>query len=200
MEGRTGELVLLRKRPVLNSESTDEFDAIYEALEREIKPRGPIERMYTDDISVILWEILRLRRCKTAIINAAYRAALECLLKQFLKLPDQPDYAVREEAERRAARWFTDQTAKDEVTELLARFGLDDSAIEAEAVRRCAADLERLDRLITSLESRRNKALRCIGEYRDGFARRLRESADKIIDAQAVPRLEDASTRQSTAA
>ena len=77
--------------------------------------------------------------------------------------------------------------------ELLHRFGLDDSAIEAEAVRQCAIDVERIDRLLASLESRRNKALRCIREYRDGFARRASERTDKIIEAQAIPRLEDAS-------
>jgi hypothetical protein len=40
--------------------------------------------MYGHDISSIAWEILRLRRCKAVIINAAFRRALENLLKQLL--------------------------------------------------------------------------------------------------------------------
>src|SRR5262249_55774752 len=43
---------------------------------------------------------------------------------------------------------------------------IDESAIEAEAVRRSSSDLELLDRMLTSLESRRDKALGCVAEYR----------------------------------
>ena len=39
-------------------------------------------------------------------------------------------------------------------------FHLDESAIEAEAIRRSAADIELLDRLLASIEARRDKALR----------------------------------------
>ncbi len=43
---------------------------------------------------------------------------------------------------------------------MLNYFELDESAIEAEAIRRSAADIELLDKLLASLESRRDKALR----------------------------------------
>ena len=79
---RRNELVLLPKLPLLITESADEFDALRDALEREIKPRGIIEQMYVHDISAIVWEILRLRRCKVMIINAGFRNALERLLMQ----------------------------------------------------------------------------------------------------------------------
>jgi hypothetical protein len=74
------ELALLPKVPVLITESADEFDALRDAFEREIKPHGIIEQMYVHDICSIVWEILRLRRCKVVIINAAFRSALEKLL------------------------------------------------------------------------------------------------------------------------
>jgi hypothetical protein len=54
--------------------------------------------------------------------------------------------------------------------------------------------------MLASLESRRNRALRCIGDYRDGLARRLRESADRIIEASAVLQLEDKSSKRPAAA
>ena len=62
------------------------------------------------------------------------------------------------------------------------------------------AELETLDRMLASLESRRDKALRCIGEYRESLARQLRESADRMIDGKGVLRLEHASGKRSTAA
>jgi hypothetical protein len=54
---------------------------------RAIKPQGIIEQMYVHDICSIVWEILRLRRCKALIINAAFRSALEHLLAQLLAPP-----------------------------------------------------------------------------------------------------------------
>ena len=197
---RRNELTLLPKLPLLITESADEFDALRDAFEREIKPHGIIEQIYVHDISSIVWEILRLRRCKAVIINSAFRSALQNLLKQLLREPGQYEYEVVDEAEALAQAWFTDQEAKKRVSELLSRVELDESAIEAEAIRRSSSDLELLDRMLTSLESRRNKALGCVAEYRASLAHQLRESADRIIDGKGVLRLEDAASTRSTAA
>jgi hypothetical protein len=197
---RGNELTLLPKLPLLITESADEFDAVRDAFEQEIKPHGIIEQMYVHDISSIVWEILRLRRCKTVIINSGFRSALQDLLKQLLGEPGQYEYEVKDEAEALAQVWFTDQEAKKRVSELLSRVELDESAIEAEAIRRSSSDLELLDRMLTSLESRRNKALGCVVEYRASLGHQLRESADRIIDGKGVLRLEDAASTRSTAA
>jgi hypothetical protein len=197
---RTNELALLPKLPLLITESAEEFDALRDAFEREIKPRGIIEHMYVDDISSIVWEILRLRRCKVVIINSAFRSALQDLLRQLLRQPGQSEYHVKDEAEALAQAWFTDEEAKKQVSEILSRFDLDESAIEAEAIRKSSPELELLDRMLTSLESRRNKALGCVAEYRASLAHQLRESAERIIDGKGVLRLEDAASERSTAA
>jgi hypothetical protein len=197
---RRNELTLLPKLPLLITESADEFNALHDAFEREIKPQGIIEQMYVHDICAIVWEILRLRRCKAVIINAAFRRALENLLKQLLRQPGQSEYDVQDEAEDLAQAWFTDQEAKKQVSEILARFDLDESAIEAEAIRSSSSDLELLDRMLTSLESRRNKALGCVAEYRVSLGQQLRESADRVIDGEGVLRLEDAASNRPTAA
>jgi hypothetical protein len=198
--GPRNELTLLPKLPLLITESADEFDALRNAFEREIKPRGMVEQIYVHDISCIVWEILRLRRCKVVIINSAFRGALNDLLKQVLRQPGQYDYDVQDEAQALAHAWFTDQEAKKQVSEILSRFDLDESAIEAEAIRSSSSDLELLDRMLTSLESRRNKALGCVAEYRVSLAQQLRESADRVIDGKGVLQLEDAASKRSTAA
>src|SRR6516164_8366085 len=197
---RRNELAVLLKLPLLTSESADEFDALRDAFEREIKPRGIIEQMYVHDICSLVWEILRLRRCKVVIINSAFRSALEHLLTQLLKEPGQYDHDVEDEAQALAHAWFTDQEAKKQVSEILSGFDLDESAIEAEAIRRSSSDLELLDRMLTSLESRRNKALGCVAEYRASLAHQLQESAERIIDGKDVLRLEGAASKRSTAA
>src|SRR6266576_5190631 len=197
---RRNELAVLPKLPLLITESAEEFDALRDAFEREIKPRGIIERMYVHDICAIVWEILRLRRCKVMIINSAFRSALEHLLVELLKRPGQDGHYVKDKAQALAHAWFTDQEAKKQVSETLSRFDLDEFAIEAEAIRKSSADLELLDRMLTSLESRRNKALGCVAEYRASLAHQLRESADRIIDGKGVLRLDDAAINRSTAA
>jgi hypothetical protein len=197
---RRNELALLPKLPLLITESADEFDALRDAFEQEIKPRGIIEQMYVRDICAIVWEILRLRRCKVIIINSAFRSALQNLLKQLSRLPGQYEYQVEGEAQTLAHSWFTDQEAKKQVSEILSRFDLDESAIEAEAIRRSSSDLELLDRMLTSLESRRDKALGCVAQYRASLAHQLRENSDRIIDGKGVRRLEDAVNERSTAA
>jgi hypothetical protein len=197
---RRNELALLPKLPLLITESADEFDGLSNAFEQEIKPQGIIEQMYVHDISCIVWEILRLRQCKVVIINSAFRSALQNLLKQLLRQAGQYEYEVEDEAQTLAQSWFTDQEAKKQVSEILSRFDLDESAIEAEAIRRSSSDLELLDRMLSSLESRRNKALGCVAEYRASLGHQLRESADRIIDGKGVLRLEDAASTRSTAA
>jgi hypothetical protein len=54
--------------------------------------------------------------------------------------------------------------------------------------------------MLTSLESRRNKALGCVAEYRASLAHQLRESADRIIDGKGVLRLEHPASKGPTAA
>jgi hypothetical protein len=186
---------LLPKPPVLLTESADEFDALQKRLEREIKPQNIIEHMYVADYSTISWEIFRLRRCKVVIVNAAFRSALECLLTQSLIQPGETALDVEEEAQKLAYVWFTDEKAKKKISDILERFGLGESAIEAEAIRRSAPDLELIDRMLTSLESRRTKILRCIAEYRYGLAQQLRETTDHILDSSGVLRLKDASSK-----
>src|SRR5262245_34150152 len=196
---RTDKSTLLPKLPLLITESADEFDALRDAFEQEIKPRGIIEQMYVHDISAIVWEILRLRRCKVVIINAAFRRALENLLVE-LREPGLKDYEMRDKARKLAHAWFTDKEAQKRVSETLGRFNLDESAVEAEAIRASSSDLELLDRMLTSLELRRNKALCCVAEYRASLAHQRRESADRIIDGKRVLQLEDAAGARSTAA
>jgi len=196
---RTNELVLAPKSPLLITESADEFDALRSAFEQEIKPRGIIEHMYVYDIACIVWEILRLRRGKAAIVNAAFRDAFADVLTKCLTKPGKFQL-VRGHAETLAADWFKGQEGKTRVAEILNQNGLDEYAIEGEAIRRSVSALEPLDRMLASLEGRRNRALRCIGEYRHGLALQLRESSDRVIEGDKVPELEHAVSEQGVEA
>jgi hypothetical protein len=72
---------------------------------------------------------------------------------------------------------------------LLGQFQLDEGAIEAEAFRLSSEDLERLDRMLTLAEVRREKALRFVADYREGLSTQLQQAADRILDHDEPPRL-----------
>ena len=189
------ELLLFSKPQLLITESGEEFAALNAALLEEIRPRGIIERLYVADIAALVWEILRLRRCKVAIVNTAFKEALS---KIVYRLADEPEPVTPESEwyETTLDDWFSKPKARKAVQKLLAEFGLDEAAIEAEAIRSVFSELEVLDRMLTLLESRRNKALRSIADYRDGFAKQVREVSNRVIEADPMIQLENQATRR----
>ena len=189
------ELALFAKPPLLITELEQDFASLSAALVQEIKPRGIVEQIYVADMAALVWEILRLRRCKAAIINAAFKDALGDLLDRLAGIPIWRPRDEKRDALVRA--WFSDPKAKKEVSEILAKYQLDEFAIEAEAIRSRTKELEVLDRMLTSLEFRRNKTLRCIADYRDHFAAQVREVSDRVIEGKTVVQLENRSPRRS---
>jgi hypothetical protein len=177
---------ILPTAPLLITESKDDFKRILDALTDEIKPRGIIEQMYVADIAHLVWEVWRLRRCKAGIINAAFRAALQTVLTQLMREPAQHACLVKDGAEKLARRWFSNPDAKKKIAGVLREFELDETAIEAEAIRESAEDLERIDRLLASSEVRRDKALFCVAQYRGDFGTLLRETSDRMIEGKVL--------------
>jgi hypothetical protein len=188
---------LLPKAPLLITESEDEFDRIRDALNQEIKPRGIIEEMYVADIAHLVWEVFRLRRCKAGIVNAAFRTALQTVLSQVLRtVEDWELFELEDGAARIARKWFSDPDSKQKVAELLRQFELDETAIEAEAIRSSAEDIDRIDRLLTSAEARRDRALVCVARYRGDLGALLRETSTRMIEANKVLQLEAVANKQ----
>jgi hypothetical protein len=190
---------MLPTAPLLITESKDEFDRIRGALHDEIKPHGIIEQMYVEDIAHLVWEILRLRRSKAAIINFAFCGALEKVVLQLVRRPGQSKYDF-EKLDELALDWFSDPDVKAKVAGVLREFELDESAIEAEAIRTSTDDLERLDRLMASSEARRDRALVRVAQYRGDFGALLRESSNRVIESKVLSIESAASQHKKSAA
>ncbi len=182
--------------PLLSAESPDEFASLRKQLENEVVVRGPIEQIYLDDFANLVWEIWRVRRFKAAIINNSRLAALQTILKQLLARSDFVlSFDLEHAAKDLSRAWFHSKTARTKVAKLLRKFEMNEDAIEAEAFRLCGEDVERLDRILAGLEFRRDKALRCITDYRQVFSKRLEQAADRILENDEVPRLVAVSKR-----
>ena len=81
---------------------------------------------------------------------------------------------------------------------LLAQWHLDESAIEAEAIRNQAAQLAGFDQMLSLAKSRRDKALRRIADCQDRrFAKQLRDASDRVIEGKTVVQIENRSAKRT---
>jgi Mg/Co/Ni transporter MgtE len=176
---------LLPSPALLVTESKADFYRLRDAFNEDIKPRGPIERMYVSEMAIIAWEIVRLRRFKSAVINERIQKALRIIILHLL--PKDMEYGERlQDARDLVQNRFSDQASRRRVSELLKENNRDESEAEVQAIRESLAELEQIDRLLASLASRLNKALHQIFEYRKDFGRRLRDASNRIIEAKVL--------------
>jgi hypothetical protein len=162
--------------PLLATESMQEYEACRAELIGHLDPRDPIERLYCEDFVRRHWDTLRWHGAKAATANLALRDALyEVLVERLGEFPPGQETAGH------LAKWFAEAGIRKEISDVLARYNLDESVIEAEAHRRCVSDLMKFDQLLISAESRRDKALHHLTAYRDGLGQKLgRKTIDMI--------------------
>jgi hypothetical protein len=187
------------KEPLLITESAEEFTTLWEEVEAQLNPGDVIERIYVSNIASLVWEERRLQRSKIALINSAFRQALTDIIKQLARQPGNREAALIDE-DVLACSWFVDPAAKAKVNALLNRFGLDVSAIEAEAMRKSASDLEMIDRLMHSIQNRRDKAIIFLAECRRDLGRLLRNVSEKLTDDKVLKTLTGQETSRKDAA
>lgn len=172
---------------MLVSEAEMQRNAILDELTIEIKPRSFIERMYVKDMAEIIWEIQRLRNFKNLILRLAMQPALQNVLNQLRRaaeLPGSDAYKVTNLV--LAGGWLTNPKDQIKVEKTLAEYNLDGTVIEAEAWRRSSSDLVLIERMLTSLECRRDKALANVANYRESLAFQLKQVCQQIIEADEM--------------
>jgi hypothetical protein len=171
---------------LLLGESAAQFETLRAELERDIEPIGAVEKLYVNEMALLMWDILRLRGFKTDIIRNARPAALEGLLKNLLSNGQALKKDNSKEAKDLATLWRENRD-NGKVEQLLRKCELDESAIDAEAFRLAIPDLQQLDKMLMSMEARFSNTIRNVSEYRKSFARRLQSSAEEILSVSDVP-------------
>jgi hypothetical protein len=198
---------------VLITESVEEFNRLHGALKDELQTNGTLEHLMLNGIVELGWGIRRYRRAKISLINSAMLPALIKLLGPLVAIPAErvtprpkgdllffdveAESARQKEVHKLAHQYFVNEDARKSVLEMLGKNKLDEDAIEAEAMRIVAPELEKFDRLLASYEWRLNKALRLLAELRGGFGRHLRASVDRVIDGKVLA-VEDKSKKSPT--
>jgi hypothetical protein len=172
--------------PVLMGGSGEDLAHIREKFSAAINSQGIVDEIYVLDYAELTCEILRLRRWKTAMINRNFLPALQAVFQQLLLLSGYNFVEADTAAQDIAHRWFTNQQVKKYGMRLLRQHELDESAIEAEAFRKSADEIELLEKLVASAESRRAKIIREIAAYRNELTQQVENSANRIIEGEVL--------------
>ena len=176
------------RSPLLPTESVEEYERDRSRIENAIEPCDAIEQIYFEDFVHDRLQMQRLQRWSSATLKTELVEAVYAILRDLNELETL-------DVEFVVGHWSTDPGARATVSDILAKHGLDDSAIEAEAFRRCSRDLSVIDQLLTSHASRRDKSLQFIAVLREMKARQRQLAAKSAVGNGGVPRIEHRTTK-----
>jgi hypothetical protein len=175
-------LDFLPSPPAIHGEEVSNYNTLSVRISAAVKPADPLEEIWVRDVVDLVWEVVRLRRLKAALMrtnadDGIRRVLLRCGVSDLSGIVQR--WMVREEA------------AVAEIDALLASAGLTMDAVMAETLRVRITDIERIDRMTMIVEARRNAALHEIERHRASFAALLRSAtqnaesaAEHVADAE----------------
>ena len=153
------------------------YDELLERICATLQPRDSLEEIWIHDIVDLVWETFRLRRAKASLMTDAARRELERQLD-----------TIHPGAHQITIEWAAGGAdAAVEVERLLASAGLSMDRIVAHAMSNALHNMERLDRMLVSVEGRRGAALRELDRHRAPLAQKLRCAIAQAEDAELVP-------------
>ena len=130
------------------------------------------------DIVNLVWEILRLRRLKVALLSSSVGRGLNKLYK------DRDIYGMDSLIVRWSAR---EPAAVKKVEQFLKAHGLTMDAVMAHSLVACLDEIERIDIAISRAEARRNAAQREIERRRSVFGQMLQRTVQQIEHDAVAP-------------
>lgn len=189
---------------LLQGENAADYEALRASIYQAIKPIDIIDEILVEDFMVLQWEIMRLRRWKSALLRTCGHKELEQFLEMVIDLyaKDLSEILVetigedqRKDFEQLSERWVRDEPGADkEVEELLDSHGLDIDDVRAKKARSLAQNYTRGDR----------RALQEVKEYLEAdngtIDDRMADALLKIFDhIERIDRLTAvAETRRNT--
>jgi len=162
--------------PLLAGEDGKAYDELLARVSGSVKARDIFEEMWIRDIVDLSWEIMRLKRIATGLLAKNILDEFDDIV-EFIELPEPADKLVE--------RWMAnDPAAIRRVEKILASIDLTMDGLTARAFVSDIENFERIDRLQTTAEARRNAVLREIDRHRSSLARTLRESIQGVEEAE----------------
>ena len=177
--GRTGPRH--RHAPLLPGEAAADYVGVAERIVAVAQPTDAIEEFLTRDVIDLTWEILRLRRLKAGLLRTSTGIGIRTVMVS-LGYDERKGYGS---AKSLGESWAAgDKSAKNEVTVALEKAQLSIEDVMAEALESKTDSFERLDRMLASVETRRNNALREIDRHREALGAAMRQAVDEVQDVE----------------
>jgi hypothetical protein len=173
---------LFAKRPLVLGEVEADYDTLLAKVTAAVKPADIVEAMWVKDVVDLMWEAQRLRRLRASLLMKAGRESLANLLTKSKNAGRMDGGCLFTIPELIAAYVAGDTTALAQVDLILREGGLDIHTLMARALAERLDDIERIERLISGADARRNRVLGEIERRRDVFARRLRLTVQEVTD------------------
>jgi|SRR3954469_23694651 hypothetical protein len=166
--------------PLLEGEDPAGYDALLARVSDAIRPTDILEEIWIQEIVALAWEAFRLRRARAAWLTATRSTGISNALRLVCS---------SDERDRLNGGYLRgDAAAMAAIDQRLVAAGVTPDIITARTIVSQWDLLERIDRMITTTELRRDAVLHEIERHRTSFAAALRaeiqaHAADADIDA-----------------
>ena len=171
---------------LLYGENGDDYTSVETTIRAHIKPLDGIEEIWVSELVAVQWDIIRLRRQVTALINASVKSGLARIFESIAPYEKDESLTRAEHAEMLAERWFTDNEARRKLDALMERFDLDPpAAMQAEALASRLPQIEAIHRIAASFVRQRDALWQQIYARRE----KLGKERAQLADVHASPML-----------
>lgn len=161
--------------PLIPGEERAGYQTMLARVTEAVRPDGIVEEAWVRDVVDLIWDAVRLRRLKAALMSSSANWGLNNVLTSIgvdrrRALALTPGWAARR------------HDAVAEVDAELEAAGLGMDHVMAQTLLLHIDEVERIDRMAASTEARRAATLREIALYREALAARLRRAANEAIE------------------
>ncbi|MCI9882884.1 MULTISPECIES: hypothetical protein [Methylobacterium] len=201
---------LFKDRPLLSDEDPSQYQSILLGIVQQICPSDVIEAIWVKNIVDLVWEAIRIRRWKRQIMVGAQLEAIKDLIRPPLErsssaiiaqLTAQSPYAaaaglgpetgwgqsstnefVVPSVDALAEGWIAGNSLeREQVNKILEKLGMTEENVLAHAFLLNLPSIERIDRMVSLADHRRDTLFRQIERKRADFAYPLRNAAEEIL-------------------
>ena len=183
----TTDLSFLGAPPLIPGEAASDYEQLLTAVINVMKPVDFLETMWTRDVVDLQWEIIRFRRIKADVITSFYEdRCLERLLQTKIR---EREFEARAKEKKKKKDIVSYEGRR---LERSAQIGEAEFETRAKLLKNNIASvvafridvLERIDRMVMTMEARRKAAYHEAERHRIGLGERLRHATEQVEDAE----------------
>jgi hypothetical protein len=155
----------LGKPALISSESTQEYDELWQLFRAALEPRGFIDEVLIRNVTDLEWEARRARRMKASLYKCSRDLAISVFLEKLEVDPVQRRSLI--------AGWLNkDPLQKSRVDSMLRAAGFGEDEVLAQTMLERLDALEKVERMIAQAELRRNANIKTLEHHRASWAER----------------------------